>query len=331
LLWKAVLDVIGTKVFGVDLDHLTSTSPVADFHTLFSRTMQQSLSSHIIHYLNSYLPLRHLIPIESNRQFLKDTDEVRSMIWGYVHERHSSIQKQGNFPMKENDDEDVGAIPDAIELMLKQGNMPHDEIVEYALNLLVLGHDTTACTLVWAVYCLAQNPVYQERLRQDVQQRTERGIAPDYGEVEGMRSLDNFLKEVLRMFCPVAYIPREATEDIEVAGVLLPKGTNVQLCPAVVNLSPSIWGSDAALFRPGRWDNLEGEAASAYAFQSFHNGPRVCIGKLLSMVEMKVFLIELLSRYRVEAIADGEALKFASPSFTLRPHEKLRVRLVDIL
>src|SRR3546814_20003264 len=63
---------------------------------------------------------------------------------------------------------------------------------------------------------------------------------------------------------------------------------------------------DAEAFNPDRWDNLKGEAAGAYAFQTFHNGPRVCIGKQLTMVEMKVILVELVSRFRVEA-AEGRS------------------------
>lgn len=134
----------------------------------------------------------------------------------------------------------------------------------------------------------------------------------------------------------MAYVPREATEDVEIAGVFLPKGTIVQPCPAVMNLHPSVWGSDAESFRPDRWEDLQGDAAGAYAFQTFHNGPRVCIGKQLSMVEMKVMLVELLSRFRVEALTSrdgggGRPTEFASPSFTLRPKEKLRVRLVDVV
>lgn len=130
---------------------------------------------------------------------------------------------------------------------------------------------------------------------------------------------------------PVGYVPRESTEEVEVAGVVLPKGTVIQLCPALINLSPSVWGPDAETFNPDRWDNLEGEAAGAYAFQTFHNGPRVCIGKHFSMMEMKVILVELVSRFRVEAAAGaaGGAVEFASPSFTLRPKEKLRVKLVE--
>jgi hypothetical protein len=52
----------------------------------------------------------------------------------------------------------------------------------------------------------------------------------------------------------VAYVPRETIEEVEVSGVVLPKGTVVQLCPAVINLSPSVWGPDAEAFNPDRWD-----------------------------------------------------------------------------
>lgn len=113
--------------------------------------------------------------------------------------------------------------------------------------------------------------------------------------------------------------------------MLLPKGTIVNLSPAIMNLHPRIWGEDAGTFNPDRWDHLEGDAASAYAFESFHNGPRICLGKQLSMMEMKVILMELVSRFRIESLDGGAPTEFASPSFTLRPKDKLRVRLTDIV
>lgn len=123
--------------------------------------------------------------------------------------------------------------------------------------------------------------------------------------------------------------PREATCDIEIAGVAIPKGTVIQLSPAVMNLSPAVWGLTAADFDPGRWDALPGAAASPYAFETFHNGPRMCIGKQLSIMEMKAVLAELVGRFRIEAKGDGP-LEVARPTFTLRPKEKLVVRLVEL-
>lgn len=129
----------------------------------------------------------------------------------------------------------------------------------------------------------------------------------------------------------VAYVPREAIEDVEIAGVHIPKGTVIHPCPGVINLHPQVWGPTASEFDPDRWDNLQGAAANAYAFETFHNGPRVCIGKQLSIVEMKVMLIKMVTKFRIEAIDEQVHIELASPSFTLRPKEKLRVRLVDIM
>ena len=96
-----------------------------------------------------------------------------------------------------------------------------------------------------------------------------------------------------------------------------------------MNLHPLVWGEDANIFNPDRWDNLKGDATSAYAFETFHNGTRMCIGKQLSILEMKVFLIELVSRFQIEAI-EGRTVEVAKPTFTLRMKEKLVVRLVEL-
>lgn len=182
-------------MLGEDLDHLTSIR--SNLHGLFSRTMQQPLSSHIIHYLSSYLPLRHILPIKANREFLEDCEEIRDIIRYHV-SRRDPDQKFGG----EEDDN----TQDMIQKMLEQGNMSQDEVVEYVLNFMVLGHDTTACSLVWAVHCLAQNPACQERLRGEIS-ASKNGLGLAHTEVDGLRYLDNFLKEVLRVYCPGKLFP----------------------------------------------------------------------------------------------------------------------------
>ena len=127
----------------------------------------------------------------------------------------------------------------------------------------------------------------------------------------------------------VGWIPMETHCDVEISGVLLPARTSLNLCPAMMNLKPEIWGPDAASFDPDRWDHLEGEAGNAYAFATFHNGPRVCIGKALTMMELKLVLVELVSRFRIEAACPEKQLELETPSFTLKPKDWLRVRLLD--
>lgn len=129
--------------------------------------------------------------------------------------------------------------------------------------------------------------------------------------------------------CQVQWIPREAACDVVIDGVAIPKGTRLNLVPAMVNLKPEIWGPDADAFDPDRWDRLEGDAGNAYAFATFHNGPHVCIGKALTYMEMKLMVAELVSRFRLATTHVGE-LAMESPSFTLKPKDRVKLQLTEL-
>jgi hypothetical protein len=122
LLWKASLDLIGIKALGVDLNHVESDD--SQLHTLVGETMKQSLSGHIIHYLSSYLPLRRLLPIEMNNNFLSSCAQIRELIWAHVRDCRCQI----------NSGTKTGT-PNAIRLMMEQEPLWNDEeIVEYVSN-----------------------------------------------------------------------------------------------------------------------------------------------------------------------------------------------------
>lgn len=117
-IWKATLDLIGVKALGTDLNHLQSSD--VRLHNLFSRTMQQSFTSHIIHYFSSYLPLRHILPIKANNEFVRDTRETRRIIQHHLESRQKSGvgDKEGNL--------------DALQIMAEKGNLwDDDEAIEH--------------------------------------------------------------------------------------------------------------------------------------------------------------------------------------------------------
>ena len=147
--------------------------------------------------------------------------------------------------------------------------------------------------------------------------------------MESLPYLNNFSRELLRVQCPAIHAPREAVEDVVVQGVRLPKGTTVMMFPAVVQHNPTIWGPDCDEFDPDRWDRLEGEATNPQAFAAFMQGPRVCIGKAMTMIELKVILIELVSKFRFEPIGQVKAqdIELLNPSALLRPKGGLKVRV----
>lgn len=97
--------------------------------------------------------------------------------------------------------------------------------------------------------------------------------------------------------------------------------------PAAIQHNPSIWGSEADVFDPDRWDNLSGEAADIYAFAAFSQGPRICIGRVFAMTQFKAIMIEVVSKFRFEKIGD-EKPEVINPSVLLRPRGGLKVKVV---
>jgi cytochrome P450 len=81
------------------------------------------------------------------------------------------------------------------------------------------------------------------------------------------------------------------------------------------------------MFDPDRWDDLSGEAADTYAFAAFSQGPRICIGRVFTMIEFKTIMIEVVSKYRFEKVGKGD-IELINPSVLLRPRGGLKVKVV---
>lgn len=108
---------------------------------------------------------------------------------------------------------------------------------------------------------------------------------------------------------------------------MLPKGTSLLINPAAVHFHPHIWGPDAHTFDPDRWDRLEADtAASPFAFEAFIQGPRICIGKPFAMLQLKVLLIELLTKWEFAPSGDPDKkIGVANPAYILKPKRDLEV------
>ena len=113
--WKTVLDVIGIDLVGSDLDHLGgSGSPLYD---LFDSTMRLSVWGHIIHYLNTYMPWRKLMP---THHFMNSCQETRDILKSFRDVRRNSPLQASSRP------------DDVLQVMIGQGDeWDDDEIVEY--------------------------------------------------------------------------------------------------------------------------------------------------------------------------------------------------------
>lgn len=70
------------------------------------------------------------------------------------------------------------------------------------LTVVAAGHETTASALLWATYALIKHPDVQTRLRAEILAMLKETPVPGYLEIEGLSYLNNFCKEILRLYCP---------------------------------------------------------------------------------------------------------------------------------
>ena len=169
--------------------------------------------------------------------------------------------------------------------------LSEDELVSMVFLLLFAGHETTVNLIGNGVLELVRHPDQLQELR----------ARPDL--------IDSAVDEMLRFTNPVGMVaPRYAREDLEVAGVPMPRGSVVTLLIGSANLDETVF-PDADRFDITRSPNRH---------LSFGLGPHYCLGAPLARLEARIAIPALLQRFeRLELAVPAEQLRW-------RPHIGLR-------
>jgi cytochrome P450 len=152
-------------------------------------------------------------------------------------------------------------------------------------------------------------------------------VAPLAGDIETVNRLEvaaATANEAMRLRPVAPLLINKANVDTVVGDVLVPAGCGVAVLtrPAAVDAANF---DQPKSFRPERW---LGDATGAHeptAFIPFGSGPRMCPGRSLALVEMKLLLSMLYKNFEIERIGRGEAV-VERAAFTMAP-EGLAVRL----
>jgi len=192
------------------------------------------------------------------------------------------------------------------------------ELRDFILNFVIAGRDTTASALTWTTYELIKNPEVEKRVldemkavfgadwKKEREGQLEKEDDYYYHRTNQLEYLDIVIMETLRLHAPVPLDDREAVaDDVLPDGVKIPKGAVVYFNPTVHNRSSEVWGPDVLLFKPERWLDEDGKRknVTAFTYPTFSGGLRMCLGKNLAILEVKLLLSLLLPRFHF-ALAD---------------------------
>ncbi|KAK2765048.1 hypothetical protein FQN54_008747 [Arachnomyces sp. PD_36] len=317
---KATLRIISVTALGAELGDPNLSS---FFHECYNRIFEQSLLGNIITVVNSFVPIRRFLPIEANTRFVRANEDIRVLIRRLVKQRVGEVEarKGGEGGEKKGG---VGG-KDLLTYMIEQEGSGWSEydILDHLLTFVSAGHETTAMATTWSAYVLATRPDIQDRLRSEISTLSHQF---DYNEIESLPYLNNFCREILRVYNPALTIARQTTQPVTISSTLLPKNTPLTINPQITQSHPGVWGPDALSFNPDRWDTLAPEQKSPYALAAFGNGPRICIGKAFAMLEFKTLVVTVVREWVFQGV-DGmrDGAEFMNPSLTLKPKGGLRV------
>ena len=206
--------------------------------------------------------------------------------------------------------------------------------------MLLAGHETTGNTLAFTLNLLAIYPEYQRKIQDDIDRQQKKHPHEEWSverEYQAFQKgwLGAVLKEVLRLYCVVQFIPRIIVAPMNVIDSkgethALPEKTLCLLNFSAAFQNPSAWNrravsaerraelhdSPALDFDPSRW--LESGDVTAAAetkdgsvplLYPFGQGPHSCPGRLFAQVEMTAAVATILKDYSLELVVDEQTTR----------------------
>ena len=197
------------------------------------------------------------------------------------------------------------------------------DVVDHMLGLLFAAHDTTASALTTMCIKLAEDPVWQERLREECRAiREDFGEALDHVSLDRLPLTDAFFRETLRQYSPIQIVPRRSVREFRFEGHRVPANAPILLFPQATHFDP-------AHFRePERFDPLRfvgSPPPDPFAFIPFGRGSHMCLGMHFAAMEVKAILYRLLLTWEIRVEKPGgQALNYVP---IVRPVRPVRLRL----
>lgn len=242
---------------------------------------------------NSLLPT--WIPTPRELAARKATRDLDNLIYGIIEERHRDNRDRGDLlsMLMLAEDEDGQRMTDK-------------QLRDEAVTLFLAGHETTANAMNWTFMLLAQNPEVEAKLHDELDAVLQ-GRTPTLADLSDLPYTEMVIKESMRLYPPVPGVGRQAIEDVEIGGYLVPKGTNIGVFWNYAQVNPTYW-DDPLAFQPERFSKENEANIERYAYLPFGGGPRICVGNMFAMMEAQIILATIAQRYTL-ALEPGQVIK----------------------
>ncbi|XP_065879606.1 alkane hydroxylase MAH1-like [Euphorbia lathyris] len=205
---------------------------------------------------------------------------------------------------------------------------------DMAFNLLTAGRDTIASALVWFFWVVGTHPSVENKILEEMKANLQtesngkRSTSFKFEELNKLIYLHAVICEVLRLYpsLPFNHIV-SIDEDTLPSGHHIPKNLMVLYSLYSTGRMEQIWGKDCLEFKPERWISKKGEIVHvpSYKYITFNAGPRSCLGKNLTFIQVKAIASAILWNYCIQVVQNYPAQPTTSVVLYMRNGFKIRL------
>ncbi len=270
------------------------------FRTILSKPLDEASATEVHHAFRSYqeaaqrvmgLSALHLPTFWHRRKCQLKGTAIRESYAPLIRKRFAAWKAGQTGP-----DDMLGALMVASDPVSGM-TLDETDLIDQVGTLFLAGHETSASTLAWALFLLANQPAVQEAVRQEANQLW-RQRPPQFGDTRLLETAHNVFRETLRLYPPIAFYVRQANENNCLREKPVAKGDMVVVSPWVVHRHESLW-AEPDTFSP---DRFSGEGVQRAAYLPFGLGERACPGAAFATQESVLILAKLVQRYHFEPV-----------------------------
>ena len=195
--------------------------------------------------------------------------------------------------------------------MDEKAGLSDEQISDNIIGVIFAARDTTASVLTWIVKYLGENPSVLESVTEEqmtiINAKQENGeeIGLSWEDTKNMPITSRVIQETLRVASILSFTFREATEDVEYQGYLIPKGWKVLPLFRNIHHSPENF-KEPEKFDPSRFE----VAPKPNTFMPFGNGVHACPGNELAKLEILVLVHHLTTKYRWSVVGEKNGIQY---------------------
>ncbi|KAL5562153.1 hypothetical protein UlMin_031900 [Ulmus minor] len=251
--------------------------------------------------ISDLIPVPKWFDLQGNEKSMKRIGkEIDNLIGSWV-EEHSRRRQEGTESNNKQDFIDV--MLSLIEESSVHGFTRETIIKATVTTLIIAGADTTAINLTWVLSLLVNNKNTLKRAKEELDQIVGKQRWVEDSDIKNLVYLQAIVKETLRLYPPGPLgVPHEATEDCEVCGYQIQKGTRLMVNLWKLHRDPCVWDDPEAFFPERFLTSQTGIDASGQHFEfiPFGSGRRSCPGMGFALQVTHLTLARLLQGFEVE-------------------------------